>query len=66
MTTNTTSTVVSDLTQGTEYSFTVAGVDIEGRVGEESVSAQAITMDNEFKLWCVLMWESKKTENSSF
>ena len=28
---------VSDLTQGADYSFTVAGVNAEGRVGEESV-----------------------------
>ena len=47
-TTNTTSMTVSDLTQGAEYSFTVAGVYAGGRVGEKSVLAKAVTFDSEF------------------
>ena len=47
-TTNTTNLTLSDLTQGAEYSFTVAGVDAGGRVGEKSVLAAAITFDSEF------------------
>ena len=46
-TTNTTSMTVSDFTQGTEYSFTVAGVDAGGRVGEESVPSNIVTLDSE-------------------
>ena len=37
---------MSDLTQGAEYSFTVAGIDTEGRLGEESILAQVITLDS--------------------
>ena len=48
-TTNTTSMTVSDLTQGVEYSFSVAGVEAGGRVGENSVRAELITLDSE--LW---------------
>ena len=48
-TTNTTSMTVSDLTQGAEYSFTVAGIDTGGRMGEESASA-TIKLDSEFIL----------------
>ena len=48
-TTNTTSMTVSDLTQGAEYSFTVAGIDALGRVGERSEFAEVITFD---KLSC--------------
>ena len=44
-TTNTTSMTVSDLTQGTEYSFTVAGIDVGGRMGEKSVPSQELTID---------------------
>ena len=41
---------VSDLTQGAEYtfSFTVAGIDTGGRVGEESMAAETITLSREF------------------
>ena len=46
-TTNATNMTVTDLTQGVEYSFIVAGVDVEGRVGEESVPSKAITLDSE-------------------
>ena len=46
---NTTNITVSDLTQGVEYSFTVAGVDAGGRVGEDSMLAQAILFDSELK-----------------
>ena len=42
---NTTSMTVSDLTQGVEYSFTVAGIDEEGRVGEASASSERLTFD---------------------
>ena len=41
---------VSDLTQGPDYSFTVAGIDTGGRVGEESAPSQLITFDSMF--WC--------------
>ena len=54
-TTNTTSKTVSDLTQGAEYSFTVAGVDTGSRIGEESVSAKAIKLDSEFNA-CENWW----------
>ena len=46
-TTNTTNVTVSGLTQGAEYSFTVAGIDTGGRVGESSVLAKFITLDGE-------------------
>ena len=46
-TTNATNMTVSDLTQGAEYSFTVAGVDAGGRVGEESDSSNIVTLDGE-------------------
>ena len=46
-TTNTTSMTVSDLTQGAEYSFTVAGIDTGDRVGESSVLAELVTLDGE-------------------
>ena len=39
---NATNKIMSDLTQGIEYSFTVAGVDAGGRVGEFSVSSYII------------------------
>ena len=44
-TTNTTSLTLSNLIQGTEYSFTVAGVDTGGRVGEKSVPSEELTLD---------------------
>ena len=37
---------VLDLTQGAEYSFTVAGIDTGGRMGEESASA-TVKLDSE-------------------
>ena len=46
-TTNTTNLTLSDLTQGAEYSFTVAGVDEGGRVGEMSALARTITFHSE-------------------
>ena len=49
-TTNTTNLTVSDLTQGAEYSFTVAGVDTGGRMGEKSALAGTIIFDSEFVL----------------
>ena len=52
MTTNTTSMTVSNLTQGAEYSFTVAGVNAEVRVGEESVPSELATLDNECLCSC--------------
>ena len=45
--TNITSMTVSDLTQGAEYSFTVAGVDAEGREGESSNSSSSVMLDSE-------------------
>ena len=47
-TTNTTSITVSDFVKGAEYFFTVAGVDAEGRVGEESVPSQTIRLGGQF------------------
>ena len=49
-TTNTTSMIVSDLTQGADYSFTVAGIDTGSRVGEESVASKILTFDGK-ELW---------------
>ena len=46
-TTNTTSMTVSDLTQGEDYFFTVAGVDAEGREGESSNSSSSVMLDSE-------------------
>ena len=46
-TTNATSIVVSDLTQGAVYSFTVAGVDAGDRIGEKSVPSDVVTVDGE-------------------
>ena len=43
-TTNTTNITVSDFIKGAEYFFTVAGVDAEGRVGEDSVPSQTIRL----------------------
>ena len=39
---------VSDLAKGAEYFFTVAGVDAEGRVGEESVPSQIFTLNSQY------------------
>ena len=36
---------VSDLTQGAEYYFTVAGIDTGGRMGEKSVDSEKLTFD---------------------
>ena len=36
---------VSDLTQGANYTFTVAGVDAGGRVGENSMQSKILTLD---------------------
>ena len=44
--TNTTSMTLSDLTQGADYSFTVAGVDAGGRVGEKSDLSNNVTLDS--------------------
>ena len=46
-TTNTTSMTVSDLTQGAEYTFTVAGVDAKGGIGKKNMSAETVTLDSE-------------------
>ena len=45
---NTTSITLYNLTKGAQYFFTVAGVDAEGNVGEESVPSQIITLDSKF------------------
>ena len=37
--------MVLELTQGAEYSFTVAGIDAEGKVGEKSVPSEQLTFD---------------------
>ena len=36
---------VSDLTQGAEYFFSVAGVDTGGRMGEMSVPSEELKLD---------------------
>ena len=46
--TNTTNMTVSDLTEGAEYLFTVAGVDAEGTVGEESVPSQTVRLQSQY------------------
>ena len=46
-TTNTTSMTVSDLAKGAEYFFIVAGVDADGRVGEESVPSQTVRLQSQ-------------------
>ena len=46
-TTNATSMAVFDLTQGAEYSFIVAWVDAEGRVGENSMSSNTVLLKSE-------------------
>ena len=46
-TANTTSMTVSNLTQGAEYSFTVAGIDAEGREGERSNSSSSGILESE-------------------
>ena len=52
MITDATTKIVSGLTQGVDYSFTVAGVDTGGRVGEESVPSETLTFDgNQYLLW---------------
>ena len=45
---NATNKTVSDLAQGMEYSFTVAGVDAGGRVGENSAPSRTI-LDGKYK-----------------
>ena len=44
--TNVTSITMSNLTIGEKYFFTVAGVDAEGRVGEDSVPSQIVTFES--------------------
>ena len=44
---NATNVTLSDLTQGADYIFTVAGIDVEGRVGEKSVPSKILTFDGE-------------------
>ena len=46
--TNATSMTVSDLIEGAEYFFTVAGVDAEGRMGEESVPSQTFRLQSQY------------------
>ena len=45
-TTNTTSMTLSGLTKGAEHFFTVAAMDSEGRVGEESVHSKVVIDDS--------------------
>ena len=47
-TTNTTNMTVSDLIQGAEYSISVAGVDTEGVIGNNTL-AKTVTLDSEWK-----------------
>ena len=47
-TTNTTSITLYNLTKGAEYFFTVAWVDAEGKLGEESVPPQLMTLNSKF------------------
>ena len=42
---NSTSIEISDLTEGAEYFFTVAGVDTGDRVGKESLPSEVVTFD---------------------
>ena len=39
---------LSDLTKGAQYLFTVAGVDAEGRVGEESVTSEIVKLKSQY------------------
>ena len=55
-TTNTTSMTVSDLTQGGDYLFSVAGIDGEGRVGEYSALSETLMFDGKElmpQLWII-------------
>ena len=45
-TANVTSITMSNLTIGEKYFFTVAGVDAEGREGEDSVPSQIVTFES--------------------
>ena len=47
---------VSDLTQGAEYSFSVAGVDAKGGIGKENMSAETFTLDSEWKVVAINVW----------
>ena len=51
-TTNATSTTLSDLTQGAQYSFTVAGVYAGGRVGNYSALSEILTLDGKELISC--------------
>ena len=48
VTANATNIIVSELTHGVEYSFTVAGVDTGGRVGKSSVSSESVILDSKW------------------
>ena len=50
ITANITSMTVSDLTQGAEYSFTVAGVDAKDGIGKKNTLADTVTLDSELKV----------------
>ena len=54
--TNTTIMTVSDLTQGAEYSFSVAGVDAKGGIGNKNMSAETVTLDSEWKAFAISVW----------
>ena len=43
------------LTLGAQYSFTVAGVDAGGRVGDKSALAQVITFDSKLICTCRML-----------
>ena len=63
-TTHTNSKTVSNLTQGVEYSFIVAGIDRGGRVGEKSMSAEMITLESEWEKLMITILVSIVTNNS--
>ena len=46
--TNVTNITVFDLTEGAKYFFTVAGVDAEGKMGEESFPSQIAQIYSKF------------------
>ena len=56
---NTTSITVFDLTQGAEYSFTVARVDTGDKVGEKSVSSSVLMFDSECSCKIIIFMHMK-------
>ena len=52
---------VSDLTQGADYLFTVAGIDGGGRMGEYSAVSEMLTLDG----MCMFCMSQSKTLSGS-